>query len=117
MRMIVEAFKDTLELGLEKPEQVVVRISHHLSSLPLLFNHGNICWRFGILARWGCTSQSRWNSLSNQTSSFRAFPTPSALGFLTMGYLCLGRCCPASFLGVSRIKVYCIAHLFLYISQ
>ena len=47
MRMIVEAFKDTLELGLEKPEQVVVRISHHLSSLPLLFNHGNICWRFG----------------------------------------------------------------------
>jgi hypothetical protein len=25
MRMIVEAFKDTLELGLEKPKQVVVR--------------------------------------------------------------------------------------------
>lgn len=25
MRMIVEAFKDTLELGLQKPEQVVVR--------------------------------------------------------------------------------------------
>ena len=27
MRMIVEAFKDTLELGLEKPKQVVVRRS------------------------------------------------------------------------------------------
>jgi hypothetical protein len=27
MRMIVEAFKDTLELGLEKPKQVVVRPS------------------------------------------------------------------------------------------
>lgn len=25
MRMIVEAFKDTLELGLSKPNQVVVR--------------------------------------------------------------------------------------------
>jgi hypothetical protein len=25
MRMIVDAFKDTLELGLEKPKQVVVR--------------------------------------------------------------------------------------------
>jgi hypothetical protein len=25
MRMIVEAFKETLELGLEKPKQVVVR--------------------------------------------------------------------------------------------
>jgi hypothetical protein len=25
MRIIVEAFKDTLELGLEKPKQVVVR--------------------------------------------------------------------------------------------
>ncbi len=27
MRMIVESFKDTLELGLEKPKQVVVRQS------------------------------------------------------------------------------------------
>ena len=27
MRMIVDAFKDTLELGLEKPKQVVVRFS------------------------------------------------------------------------------------------
>lgn len=27
MRMIVEAFKETLELGLSKPEQVVVSIS------------------------------------------------------------------------------------------
>ena len=26
MRMITEAFVDTLELGLEKPEQVVVRV-------------------------------------------------------------------------------------------
>ena len=26
MRMIVEAFKDTLELGLEKPAQIVVSI-------------------------------------------------------------------------------------------
>ena len=25
MRMIVDAFKDTLELGLEKPKQIVVR--------------------------------------------------------------------------------------------
>jgi hypothetical protein len=31
MRMIVEAFKDTLELGLNKPGQVVVRI--HLIGL------------------------------------------------------------------------------------
>jgi len=73
MRMIVEAFKDTLELGLEKPEQVVVRISHHLSSLPLPFNHGNICWGFGILARWGCTSQSRWNSSSIKLRPFEHF--------------------------------------------
>jgi hypothetical protein len=28
MRMIVEAFKDILELGLEKPEQVVVSLLH-----------------------------------------------------------------------------------------
>jgi hypothetical protein len=27
MRMIVEAFKDALETGLEEPEQVVVRIN------------------------------------------------------------------------------------------
>ena len=33
MRMIVEAFKDALEIGLEKPEQTVVRIAPRL---PLL---------------------------------------------------------------------------------
>ena len=32
MRMIVDAFKDTLELGLEKPKQVVVRF--HLLESP-----------------------------------------------------------------------------------
>lgn len=30
MRMIVDAFKDTLELGLEKPKQVVVRFLYYL---------------------------------------------------------------------------------------
>lgn len=30
MRMIVEAFKDTLELGLEKSEQIVVSIMYDL---------------------------------------------------------------------------------------
>jgi hypothetical protein len=29
MRMIVDAFKETLELGLEKPKQVVVRFLAH----------------------------------------------------------------------------------------
>ena len=32
MRMTVEAFKDTLEVGLEKPGQTVVRMSYRLSS-------------------------------------------------------------------------------------
>jgi hypothetical protein len=34
MRMIVDAFKDTLELGLEKPKQVVVRFPYALVSVP-----------------------------------------------------------------------------------
>jgi hypothetical protein len=34
MRMIVDAFKETLELGLEKPKQVVVRFS--LTQTPTL---------------------------------------------------------------------------------
>ena len=33
MRMIVEAFKDALENGLEKPEQIVVRSSLRASQL------------------------------------------------------------------------------------
>jgi hypothetical protein len=34
MRMIVDAFKDTLELGLEKPKQVVVRFPLPLVLVP-----------------------------------------------------------------------------------
>jgi hypothetical protein len=34
MRMIVDAFKDTLELGLEKPKQVVVRFPSTLVLVP-----------------------------------------------------------------------------------
>jgi len=34
MRMIVDAFKDTLELGLEKPKQVVVRFRPTRSPIP-----------------------------------------------------------------------------------
>lgn len=34
MRMIVDAFKDTLELGLEKPKQVVVRFPLTLVLVP-----------------------------------------------------------------------------------
>lgn len=34
MRMIVDAFKDTLELGLEKPKQVVVRFPYYLVLAP-----------------------------------------------------------------------------------
>jgi hypothetical protein len=42
MRMIVEAFKETLELGLSKPGQVVVRI--YIICLSLARSFGNICF-------------------------------------------------------------------------
>ena len=40
MRMIVDAFKDTLELGLEKPKQVVVRFNS-LWTQPLRLEPGD----------------------------------------------------------------------------
>lgn len=43
MRMIVDAFKDTLELGLEKPKQVVVRFNS-LWTQPLRYD-----WSPGIV--------------------------------------------------------------------
>ncbi len=46
MRMIVDAFKDTLELGLEKPKQVVVRFgslgSDSDPTLPYDGNRGSL---------------------------------------------------------------------------
>ena len=44
MRMIVDAFKDTLELGLEKPKQVVVRFPSTLVSVPPNPDHMGWVW-------------------------------------------------------------------------
>jgi hypothetical protein len=46
--MIVDAFKETLELGLEKPKQVVVRFSFS-SLLILIFGPNPTIWDRGSL--------------------------------------------------------------------
>ena len=58
MRMIVEAFKETLELGLQKPDQVVVRLALQAETSP-----------FGVdnLAPYGFA----WGTLLHQFSFTR----------------------------------------------
>jgi hypothetical protein len=57
MRMIVDAFKDTLELGLEKPKQVVVR--------------------FHLLARVPNPPDRNWEVVRNVDISYAAIESPS----------------------------------------
>lgn len=54
MRMIVEAFKETLENGLKKPGQIVVSIYYH-ANFPALFQYAfderTWFYAYGLVAR------------------------------------------------------------------